>query len=168
MACERADERMEVPALVVAFVLAPIGSFVIWIAGTLAAVGVALACGYDVESPDDPGHWAGPFAAITCGGYWLLLLPVGLLLRSVGRLSFRAIVLPAVVLPTALAAFLALVTWSRNGDPLVALVATTLLLTPGTVATATNFWGLYCFFTGHRFFEAAPGSRAMMSVGRSQ
>jgi hypothetical protein len=96
---------LEIPALLIAFVLAPFAWFVVWVVGWLLVFGAAYVFGFDLDDndPADPGQFLVAFGSMGCAGYWLLMLPVALVLRALHKLSFWTVVVPALAVIASIA-----------------------------------------------------------------
>lgn len=164
---ERCQPHMQIPALLIAFVLAP--GAAVAVAGVVWPIGIAAGLMLGVIAPDgdasDAGHFLAPAAGFVCALFWIVYFPALLVVYAMRELSIWTVVAPAVLLPWGFVATLSLWSWAATGmNSAPAFVTLSLLLVPETTVLAIAFWFLYCFFTGETFYSPPPWRKAVPSM----
>ena len=164
---ERCHPRMEIPAILIAFILSPaVGIAVACVVWPIAVlIGIRLGVLSPDGDPADRGQFLAPAVAALSAGFWVVSLPLLLGLQVTRKLSVWTVVLPAIVLPAAFVATLSLVAWAKSGrNPTAWFITTSLLLVPVTTVLGAAFWCFYCFFTGERLLSPPFWRKAVPST----
>lgn len=164
---ERCHPRLEIPAICLAMLFAP-----------LAYPAVALPLGLTLGLVGDAVGWDGvgvlgdedTILFFSVGGallayplVWIVGLPIAIYFRSKKRLSLWTVLFTALALawlcfvPCCL--FLAGAATEEFASAVIAFAVGLGTVFPGTIAVAISFWAIYCFFTGQEFQGRWPWQR---------
>jgi len=163
---ERSQPLMQIPALLIAFVLAPGAALAVGCVVWPIAIFIGIRLG--VLSPDgdpaDKEQFLAPAVAFLCTGFWIVWLAVLLGFQMTRKLSLWTVVPPAIVLPADFVATVSLAGWAISGrNPAGWFITTSLLMVPITAALAIGFWCFYCFFTGEQLKSPPPWRKAVLN-----
>lgn len=140
----------ETRAILLAFGFAPLAFGCVFMVQTFVGGAIVIAADVPMENP--AGIVILPvvgWVLLTPAMYavsWILGIPTVLFLRRKRWLTAVTVLVPAALIPTALAATFAFYFWlTRGGNVVLMFFYLAFLIVPGTIAVAAAFWGLFSF-----------------------